>query len=76
MPLDPVARRLLTMLAAVASGHDRAAMRDDVNAYARKLLAAGVAVAPVFHDGMIHNFHAIGAVREPRPFATGCRHIP
>jgi len=37
-------------------------MRDEGNAYARKLLAAGVAVEHVCHDGMIHNFHAMGAV--------------
>src|SRR6516225_6965307 len=37
-------------------------MRDEGNAYARKLLAAGVAVDHVCHEGMIHNFHAIGAI--------------
>jgi acetyl esterase len=37
-------------------------MRDEGNAYARKLLASGVAVEHVCHDGMIHNFHAFGAV--------------
>ena len=37
-------------------------MRDEGNAYARKLLAAGVVVEHVCHDGMIHNFHALGAV--------------
>jgi acetyl esterase/lipase len=37
-------------------------MRDEGNAYARKLLAAGVAVEHVCHDGMIHNFHALGTV--------------
>ena len=37
-------------------------MRDEGNAYARKLLAAGVAVEHICHDGMIHNFHALGAV--------------
>jgi acetyl esterase/lipase len=37
-------------------------MRDEGNAYARKLLAAGVAVEHVCHDGMIHNFHAMAAV--------------
>ena len=30
--------------------------------YARKLLAAGVNVEHVCHNGMIHNFHAMGAV--------------
>jgi acetyl esterase len=37
-------------------------MRDEGNAYARKLMAAGVAVDHVCHDGMIHNFHAMGAI--------------
>ena len=37
-------------------------MRDEGNAYASKLLAAGVAVEHVCHEGMIHNFHAMGAV--------------
>jgi len=37
-------------------------VRDEGNAYARKLLAAGVNVEHVCHDGMIHNFHAMGAV--------------
>jgi acetyl esterase len=37
-------------------------MRDEGSAYARKLLAAGVSVEHVCHDGMIHNFHAMGAV--------------
>jgi acetyl esterase len=37
-------------------------MRDEGNAYARKLTAAGVAVEHVCHDGMIHNFHAMGAI--------------
>jgi acetyl esterase/lipase len=37
-------------------------MRDEGNAYARKLLAAGVAVEHVCHDGMIHNFHAMSVV--------------
>ena len=37
-------------------------MRDEGNAYARRLMAAGVAVEHVCHDGMIHNFHAMGAI--------------
>ena len=37
-------------------------MRDEGNAYARKLTAAGVTVDHVCHDGMIHNFHAMGAI--------------
>jgi acetyl esterase len=37
-------------------------MRDEGNAYARKLMAAGVTVEHTCHDGMIHNFHAMGAI--------------
>ncbi|MBI5260816.1 MAG: alpha/beta hydrolase [Bradyrhizobium sp.] len=37
-------------------------MRDEGNAYARKLLAAGVAVEHICHEGMVHNFHAMGAL--------------
>jgi acetyl esterase len=37
-------------------------MRDEGNAYAGKLVAAGIAVDHVCHDGMIHNFHAMGAM--------------
>ena len=37
-------------------------MRDEGNAYARKLMSAGVTVEHVCHDGMIHNFHAMGAI--------------
>jgi acetyl esterase len=37
-------------------------MRDEGNAYAAKLVAAGVAVEHVCHEGMIHNFQAMGAV--------------
>jgi acetyl esterase len=37
-------------------------MRDEGNAYASRLTAAGVAVEHVCHDGMIHNFHAMGAI--------------
>jgi acetyl esterase/lipase len=37
-------------------------MRDEGNAYARKLLAAGVTVELTCHDGMVHNFHAMSAV--------------
>ena len=37
-------------------------VRDEGNAYAGKLVAAGVAVEHVCHDGMIHNFHAMGAI--------------
>ncbi len=37
-------------------------MRDEGNAYAGKLVAAGVAVEHICHDGMIHNFQAMGAI--------------
>jgi acetyl esterase len=37
-------------------------MRDEGNAYAGKLLAAGVTVEHICHEGMIHNFHALGAI--------------
>jgi acetyl esterase/lipase len=37
-------------------------MRDEGNAYARKLVVAGVTVEHVCHEGMIHNFHALGAI--------------
>jgi acetyl esterase len=37
-------------------------MRDEGNDYARRLIAAGVAVDHVQHDGMIHNFQALGAI--------------
>jgi len=37
-------------------------MRDEGDAYAGKLVAAGVAVEHICHDGMIHNFHAMGAI--------------
>lgn len=37
-------------------------MRDEGNAYATRLAEAGVPVAHVCHDGMIHNFHALGAI--------------
>lgn len=37
-------------------------VRDEGNAYASKLLAAGVIVEHTCHDGMVHNFHAMGAI--------------
>jgi acetyl esterase len=37
-------------------------VRDEGNAYATKLIAAGVSVDHVCHDGMIHNFHSLGAI--------------
>ncbi|CCD95181.1 putative lipase/esterase [Bradyrhizobium sp. ORS 375] len=37
-------------------------MRDEGNAYAARLAGTGVTVAHVCHDGMVHNFHALGAL--------------
>lgn len=37
-------------------------LRDEGNAYAEKLKAAGVAVDAICHNGMLHNFHAMGAI--------------
>jgi acetyl esterase/lipase len=37
-------------------------VRDEGDAYAKRLAAAGVAVEHICHDGMVHNFHAMGAV--------------
>ena len=37
-------------------------MRDEGAAYAKRLMEAGVAVEHACHEGMIHNFHAMGAV--------------
>ncbi|MGJ5181305.1 alpha/beta hydrolase [Bradyrhizobium oligotrophicum] len=37
-------------------------MRDEGNAYASRLTEAGITVAHVCHDGMVHNFHALGAI--------------
>ncbi|WP_315740617.1 alpha/beta hydrolase [Bradyrhizobium sp. SZCCHNR1093] len=37
-------------------------MRDEGNAYAARLAEAGVTVAHVCHNGMVHNFHALGAI--------------
>lgn len=37
-------------------------VRDEGNAYAKRLAAAGVVVEHTCHDGMVHNFHAMGAV--------------
>ena len=67
---DPADARISPLRAARLSGLPAAIihtaefdpMRDEGNAYARKLLAAGVAVEHVCHDGMIHNFHAMGAI--------------
>src|SRR4051812_33373492 len=37
-------------------------MRDEGNAYAARLVEAGVTVEHVCHQGMVHNFHALGAI--------------
>jgi acetyl esterase/lipase len=37
-------------------------LRDEGNAYAARLVAAGVDVDHLCHPGMPHNFHALGAV--------------
>jgi acetyl esterase/lipase len=37
-------------------------MRDEGAAYAKRLMAAGVTVEHTCHEGMIHNFHAMGAL--------------
>ena len=36
--------------------------RDEGNAYAARLRDAGVTVEHVCHEGMVHNFHALGAI--------------
>jgi acetyl esterase/lipase len=37
-------------------------LRDEAEAYAQRLRDAGVAIDHIRHDGMIHNFHALGAI--------------
>ena len=37
-------------------------LRDEGEAFAARLAAAGVPVTLQRHDGMVHNFHALGAV--------------
>ncbi|MCA1537316.1 alpha/beta hydrolase [Bradyrhizobium sp. NBAIM03] len=66
-PADPRvsplrATRLTGLPTAIIHTAEYDPMRDEGNAYARKLLAAGVAVEHVCHDGMVHNFHAMGAI--------------
>lgn len=53
--------RLTGLPAAIIHTAEFDPMRDEGNAYASKLLAAGVNVEHICHDGMIHNFHAMGA---------------
>jgi acetyl esterase len=61
--ISPLRAQHLTGLpAAIIHTAEFDPMRDEGNAYARKLMAAGVAVEHTCHDGMIHNFHAMGAV--------------
>ena len=54
--------RLAGLPAAIIHTAEFDPMRDEGNAYAAKLIAAGVAVEHICHDGMIHNFHALGAI--------------
>ena len=66
-PADPRvsplrATRLTGLPPAIIHTAEYDPMRDEGNAYARKLLAAGVAVEHVCHEGMVHNFHAMGAI--------------
>ena len=66
-PADPRvsplrATRLTGLPAAIVHTAEFDPMRDEGNAYASKLLAAGVNVEYICHDGMIHNFHAMGAI--------------
>ncbi|SHK86239.1 Acetyl esterase/lipase [Bradyrhizobium lablabi] len=56
------ATKLTGLPAAIIHTAEFDPMRDEGNAYATKLVAAGVAVEHVCHDGMIHNFHAMGTV--------------
>jgi acetyl esterase len=56
------ATRLTGLPAAIIHTAEFDPMRDEGNAYASKLLAAGVNVEHICHDGMIHNFHAMGAI--------------
>jgi acetyl esterase len=56
------ATNLVGLPAAIIHTAEFDPMRDEGNAYARKLMAADVAVEHVCHDGMIHNFHAMGAI--------------
>jgi acetyl esterase len=37
-------------------------VRDEGNAYAERLAEAGVVVDHICHGGMVHNFHAMGAL--------------
>ena len=66
-PADPLisplrATDLAGLPAAIIHTAEFDPMRDEGNAYAERLAAAGVAVEHHCHDGMIHNFHAMAAV--------------
>ncbi|MGY4599379.1 acetyl esterase [Bradyrhizobium sp. GM22.5] len=56
------ATRLAGLPTAIIHTAEYDPMRDEGNAYARKLLAAGVTVEHVCHEGMVHNFQAMGAI--------------
>jgi acetyl esterase len=56
------ATELAGLAAAIIHTAEYDPMRDEGNAYARKLMAAGIEVEHTCHDGMIHNFHAMGAI--------------
>jgi acetyl esterase len=66
-PVDPrisplYATDLVGLPAAIIHTAEFDPMRDEGNAYATRLMAAGVAVEHDCHDGMIHNFHAMGTI--------------
>ena len=65
-PADPRvsplrARNLAGLPRAIIHTAEFDPLRDEGNAYARRLAHAGVAVDHVCHPGMPHNFHALGA---------------